>query len=176
MFISKSSAKAHAAPLSYFLAERPAGLSIAAIRAYILHVLKGFSREAMRRLTTYREKATDALSALMLFLAVVLAGGYGPLVAQAPAVAVPTQASPADAGTGSHRSSPAIAKQQLVVTEARDSGVAGMDDGKPKPFLAASGIDLSPRFVRATGTTSVAAALAGPAAKPFDARGPPAIS
>lgn len=142
----------------------------------MLRVLKGFSREAMRRLTTYREKAADTLSALMLFLAVVLAGGYGPLVAQAPSVAVPAQASPADAGTGSHRSSPVIAKQQLVVTEARDSGVAGMDDGKPKPFLASQSLDLSPRFIRATGTIFAAAAIDGPAERSFDARGPPAQS
>lgn len=128
----------------------------------------------MKRLTAYRERAADTLSALMLFLAVVLAGGYGPLVAQAPVVA--TQAAPVDAGTGNHRSSPVLAKQQLVVTESRDSAAAGIDDGKPKPFLAARGIDLSPHFVRATGTISVAAAIIGQAASHFDARAPPANS
>lgn len=90
----------------------------------------------------YREKATDMLSALFLLLAVLLAGGYGPLTAQVPLVADSSKPSPTRLGTGNHRSAPGISKQQHLLSEVKDAKTSIWDDGKPKHYLAAQGLEL----------------------------------
>lgn len=130
----------------------------------------------MTRLGTYRTKASDAFSALLVLFAVLLAGGYAPLAAQAPLLSTGTPAAPADAGTGSHRSAPAIAKQQIFVSETRDIASAGWDDGHPKTFLASHGFDLAPHASGVTATRPGAAITLVAAASSFDARAPPASS
>ncbi|MEP9388223.1 hypothetical protein [Mesorhizobium sp. KR9-304] len=129
----------------------------------------------MTRLNAFWGRTTDTLSALLLLLAVILAGGYGPLTAQATAVPVASQ-SPTDAGTGGHRSTPVIAKQQLLASEIRDKKAAPWDDGKPKAFLPSGVLEL-PAPTKAAGSAAQAFASApSTAASDFDARAPPAIS
>lgn len=130
----------------------------------------------MTRLGTYRTRASDAFSALLVLFAVLLAGGSGPLAAQAPLPATGAQSTPADAGTRSHRSAPVIAKQQIFVSESRDIASAGWDDGHPKTFLAAQGFDLAANASGTPATLLGAAITLVAAASPFDARAPPAFS
>lgn len=130
----------------------------------------------MTRLGTYRTRASDAFSALLVLFAVLLAGGSGPLAAQAPLPATGAQSAPVDAGTRSHRSAPAIAKQQIFVSETRDIAVAAWDDGHPKTFLASRGFDLAPHAAGVVATRSGDAVALAAAASPFDARAPPACS
>lgn len=125
----------------------------------------------MTRLDAYRGRVADTLSALFLLLAVLLAGGYGPQAVQA----APAQ-SPTDLGTGGHRSAPFISKQQLLVSETRDTKVAPWDDGKPKTFLASALFELPAPSARGSHAPRIAATFASPPASPFDARAPPVRS
>lgn len=127
----------------------------------------------MTRLNAYKGKATDMLSAFLLLLAVLLAGGTGPL--QAPVGPAPPQSS-ADAGTGSHRSAPVVSKQQLLASEARDLKAAPWDDGKPKAFLRARGLDLAAPLAGPGAAPQDGSLLASASASGFDARAPPAKS
>lgn len=115
----------------------------------------------------------DALSALFLLLAILLAGGYGPQTVQA--ASAPLQ-SPTDLGTGGHRSAPFISKQQLLASETRDTKVAPWDDGKPKTFLASARFELPAPLAGTGHAPQVAATSASPPASPFDARAPPVQS
>jgi hypothetical protein len=130
----------------------------------------------MTQLGTYRKKTSDIFSALLVLFAMLLAGGQGPLAGQAPVLSIGAQSTPVDAGTGGHRSAPAIAKQQIFVSESRDIAASGWDDGHPKTFLAALGFDLAPHVSGATATLPGAAVTLLAAASPFDARAPPAFS
>lgn len=129
----------------------------------------------MLRLGTYRTRASDVFSALLVLFAVLLAGGSGPL-GQAPLSATGSQSGPVDAGTRSHRSAPAIAKQQIFVSEARDIASAAWDDGHPKTFLASRGFDLAPHAARVVASYAGATITLVAAASPFDARAPPTLS
>jgi hypothetical protein len=115
------------------------------------------------------------LSALFLLLAVMLAGGYGPLTAQATPVPAASQ-SPTDAGNGGHRSAPVITKQQLLAGETRDAKAAPWDDGKPKALLLSGGLELPAPTAAARQAAQAFAFAASIAASNFDARGPPAKS
>ena len=129
----------------------------------------------MMRQGTYRERATDLLSALFLLLAMALTGGSGPLAAQTAPVS-PLQSSSTDAGTGGHRSAPVIAKQQLLVSETRDAKAPQWGDGKPEPLLASEGTELPPPSGSMPVVSRSVAAVTTVAASPFDARAPPAQS
>ena len=127
----------------------------------------------MTRPSPYSGKMIDMLSALFLSLAVLLAGGYGPLTAQTAPV---TSESVADLGTGGHRSAPVIAKQQFVVAETRDATLAPWDDGKPKVFLSPKGFDFAvpaASFIQPAQTFAFLPSFAGSG---FNARAPPARS
>lgn len=128
----------------------------------------------MKRFERPRAKATDILSALMLVVAALLAGGYGLLTAQNQPVPSIQQSSLGDAGTGGHRSAPAVLKQHLVTVEARDAKMASWDDGKPKAFLASTNADLSAIAFGESRSPHGESALVGPSAAFFDARAPPA--
>ena len=129
----------------------------------------------MTRLNAYWGRTTDLLSAFFLLLALLLAGGYGPLTAQVTAVP-PASQSPTDAGTGGHRSAPAITKQQLLAGETRDIKTAPWDDGKPKAFLPSGGLELQAPAAGANQAPMAAAFVAPTAGSPYDARAPPAKS
>ena len=129
----------------------------------------------MTRLDTYWGRTTDLLSAFFLLLALLLAGGYGPLTAQVTAVP-PASQSPTDAGTGGHRSAPVITKQQLLAGETRDIKTAPWDDGKPKAFLPSGDPELQAPAAGANHAPLAAAFVASTAAPPYEARAPPAIS
>ncbi len=130
----------------------------------------------MKRPGTYREGALDVLSGLMLFLALVLAGGYGPLSAQAPAFPEARHAAPSGAATGGQRTAPVLAKQQFAVAESRDVDGSGWGGDDPKALPASLALDLSPRFAHATGATRATFAPPVSPASSFDARAPPARS
>lgn len=126
--------------------------------------------------STYGKKAADMLSALFLLLALLLAGGYGPLTAQMPSIPLAGTTSSTDSGTGGHRSAPAISKQQLLVVEARDSKAAPWDDGRPKHSLVAKGIELPLAADGVSHAQQLAHFIVVHAASPFDARAPPFLS
>ncbi len=115
-------------------------------------------------------------SALFLLLAVLLAGGFGPLTAQVQTAPLGGTASSTDSGTGGHRSAPTISKQQLLVVEARDSKSAPWDDGRPKHSLVAKGLEL-PLPAHGVSHVQQSGQLTNVnAASPFDARAPPIYS
>ena len=127
----------------------------------------------MTRPTSYSGRLTDTLSAFFLGLAMLLAGGYGPLTAQAAPVA---SESASDLGSRGHRSSPVIAKQQFVVTETRDVKSAPWDDGKPKAFLPPKGLDFAVPAVGVTHPAQSFTFIPSRAPSGFNARAPPARS
>lgn len=129
----------------------------------------------MTRLGTYRNRVSDALSALLVLFAVLLAGGQAPLSGQASALST-AQSGGVATGAGSHRSVPAVTKQQVFVSEARDVASAAFDDGHPKALLASRVPDLAPRALEARGAHAGKAVTRVAAAAPFDATGPPSIS
>lgn len=127
----------------------------------------------MTRLNAYLGRSTDALSAFLLLLAVMLAGGYAPSAAQGTGVPPP---SPTDAGTGSHRSAPFISKQQQLASEARDDTASSGQDGKSKAFLPPKGFDFAALTADLGPALQILAVAPAIAASPFDARAPPAKS
>jgi hypothetical protein len=129
----------------------------------------------MTRLNAHIGKTTDMLSAFFLLLAVILAGSYGPLTAQ-PAPAQTSQSSPTDLGAGGHRSVPFVSKQQMLAGEARDLKAAPLDDGKPKAFLAAKGLEFAAVAAGAVQAPQAPTFVASIAASPYEARAPPAKS
>lgn len=129
----------------------------------------------MKRLGIYGTRASDALSALLVLFAVMLAGGYGPLAGQVSALPS-AESGTSGAGTGSQRSAPAITKQQIFVSETRDVSSAGWDDGHPKTFVASRSFDLEQNTAGVTVSFPGAVVTLAFAASPFDARGPPSIS
>lgn len=129
----------------------------------------------MTRLNAHIGKTTDMLSAFLLLLAVMLAGGYGPLAAQ-PAPALSLQSSPTDLGAGGHRSVPFVSKQQMLAGEARDLKAAPLDDGRPKAFLAAKGPEFAAVAAGAVQAPQGPIYVASVAASPYQARAPPAQS
>ena len=129
----------------------------------------------MTRLNAYLRRTTDTLSAFFLLLAVMLAGGYGPLTAQGTPVPAASQ-SPTDAGTGGHRSAPVTAKQQLLAVEARDAKATPRDDSKPKAFLPSNGFDPAAPNAGVGYAVQIVAFAPPIVASGFDARAPPAKS
>jgi len=129
----------------------------------------------MTRLNVYIGKTTDTVSAFFLLLAVMLAGGYGPLAAQ-PVPAQASQSSPTDLGAGGHRSLPFVSKQQLLASEAEDEKATSWGDGKPKVFLPSQGAGLAPFAVAIDDEPQEALRLSSVAASPYEARAPPAKS
>ena len=129
----------------------------------------------MSRLNAYLGKTTDALSAFLLLLAVMLAGGYAPSAAQGTAVPATSEA-PTDAGTGGQRSTPFISKQHQLASEARDDNASSGEDGKAKVFLPSKGFDLGASTTGLGPAPEALAVAPSIAASPFDARGPPARS
>lgn len=127
------------------------------------------------RQATYRERATDWLSALFLLLAMALAGGHGPLSA-------PAQAQPANAQSGTaagdvgRRSVPVISKQQLFASESEDDKAAAWHDGTPKAALPGREFELAAVPAGIVRAEQAAEFLVSAAASPFEARGPPARS
>jgi len=130
----------------------------------------------MTRLNAYPGRTADTLSALFLLLAVMLAGGYGPLTAQVASAPAALPSSPIDIGAGGHRSVPFLAKQQMLAGEARDLKAAPLDDGKPKAFLLAKCLELTAVAGAAGRAPQAAAFVVAIAASPYEARAPPAIS
>ncbi|MBL8578913.1 MAG: hypothetical protein JNK47_16950 [Mesorhizobium sp.] len=126
----------------------------------------------MKRPGTYRKGAADALSAFFLFVAMLLAGGYGPLASSAPAAPQTARTAPTDAGTGSQRSVPALSKQQTYLSESEDSTPSSSDDGKAKA-LTVVGFQLPTPSVERTDGQSVVAVLPPLRAASFSARAPP---
>jgi hypothetical protein len=127
------------------------------------------------RPNAYLGRTADTLSALFLLLAVMLAGGYGPLTAQvAPAPA--SLSLPTDIGAGGHRSVPFISKQQLLASEAEDDKASPHGDGKPKAFLPSQGLELGAFPVTAHHASQAFSCVAAIAASPYEARAPPAKS
>ncbi len=129
-----------------------------------------------RRPGIYRQKATDMLSAFFLLLAVLLAGGYGPLTAQAPLVADASKPSPTRLGTGSHRSAPGISKQQHLLSEVKDAKASAWDDGKPKHYLAAQGVEVPQPSGGDEHAHKATFSKVAVSASPYDARAPPVFS
>lgn len=130
----------------------------------------------MTRLNAYLGRTTDVLSAFFLLLAVMLAGGYGPLTAQVAPSPAASQSSPADLGAGGHRSVPFVSKQQMLAGEARDLKAAPLDDGKPKAFLIAKSLELISVAAGVAQAPLAAASGTSVAASPYEARAPPARS
>lgn len=134
--------------------------------------MQDFAGQEMTRLNAYRARATDILSALLLLLAVMLAGGHGPLTVQAAAVASAQSATDA----GRHRSAPAVTEQQLLASEAEGDEAATWGDGNPKVFPPSGGLDLPVPTADADHTAQTFVPVSSVTASPFDARAPPAIS
>ncbi len=130
----------------------------------------------MTRLNAYLGRTADTLSALFLLLAVMLAGGSGPLTAQVASAQAASPSSPTDIGAGRHRSVPFLAKQQMLAGEARDLKAAPLDDGKPKASLLAKCLELTAVAGGASHAPQAAALVVAIAASPYEARAPPAIS
>jgi hypothetical protein len=130
----------------------------------------------MKRLNAHLGRTTDMLSAFFVLLAVMLAGGYGPATAQVGPAPATSQSSPTDLGSGSHRPVPFVSKQQLLAGEARDLKATSWDDGKPKAFLTAQGLDLANIATGTDYARPTAASVASIAAAPYEARAPPARS
>jgi hypothetical protein len=130
----------------------------------------------MTRLNTYLGRTTDMLSAFFLLLAVMLAGGYGPLTAQVAPAETGSQSSPTDLGAGGHRSVPFVSKQQMLAGEARDLKAATLDDGKPKAFVTAKSLELISVAAGAAQAPQTTDSGASVAASPYEARAPPARS
>jgi len=135
------------------------------------HPKQEFARRNMTRLNAYLGRTADALSAFVLLLAVMLAGGSGPLTAPA----VPATSQPqSDTGIGGGRSVPIVSKQQLLVSEARDEATPSGDD--VKAFLPPNALALAAPVAGPDPAPRLLAALPAIAASDFDARAPPAIS
>ena len=134
------------------------------------------SAKHMTRLNAYLGRTADTLTALFLLLAVMLAGGYGPLTAQVASAPAASPSSPTDIGAGGHRPVPFLAKQQMLAGEARDLKAAPWDDGKPKAFLPSGDPELQAPAAGANHAPLAAAFVASTAAPPYEARAPPAIS
>ena len=130
----------------------------------------------MTRLNAYIGRTADTLSALFLLLAVMLAGGYGPLTAQVASAQAASPSSPTDIGAGGHRSVPFISKQQLLASEVEDDKAAPHGDGKPKAFLPSQDLELGAFPVTSRRASQAFSSVAAIAASPYEARAPPAIS
>jgi hypothetical protein len=141
---------------------------------YAADRLQDFDSRTMTRFNAHLGKTTDMLSAFFLLLVVMLAGGYGPSTASAHAQT--SQSSPTDLGAGGHRSVPFVSKQQMLAGEARDLKAAPLDDGKPKAFLAAKGLELEAVSAGAVQAQQAPAFNASVTASPYEARAPPAQS
>ena len=129
----------------------------------------------MTRLNAHIGKTTDMLSAFFVLLAVMLAGGYGPSTAPAGPTPATSQSSPADAGTGGHRSVPFISKQQLLASEAEEDKTTAWGDS-PKALLPAQGFELANFPAGDDYAPQATVRFASLAASPYQARAPPAQS
>ncbi len=126
----------------------------------------------MKRSDTYRKGAADALSAFFLFVAMLLAGGYGPLASSTPAAPQSARTAPTDAGAGSQRSVPVLSKQQTYLSESEDATSSSSDEGKAKA-LAVVGFQLPTPSVERTDDKSLVATPPPLSAASFSARAPP---
>ncbi|MEQ1944533.1 hypothetical protein ABMA32_19120 [Mesorhizobium sp. VNQ89] len=129
----------------------------------------------MKRPDTYRKGAADALSAFFLFVAMLLAGGYGPLASSAPAAPQTVRTAPVDAGTGGQRSVPVLSKQQTYLSESEDATSSSSDEGKAKAIVVA-GFELPASSVEIAHDQPVVSLLPPLRAASFSARAPPAQS
>ncbi len=130
----------------------------------------------MTRFSTYRAKAADMLSTLLLLLAVLLAGGAGAAGYQGAAGSAAPLTTADGLGKAGNRSTPVLAKQRLLVSEAKDDTSGSSDDGKSKKFLASGPFFIAAPSSGAASDAPLPASQPANAASPFDARGPPAIS
>lgn len=115
------------------------------------------------------------LSAFLLLLAVVFAGGYGPSTPQSASTG-PSQSSRTDLGAGGHRSVPVVSTQQLLAAEAEDDEASPPHGGKSKAFLPAEEFERARFSFAADDAPEAIERLPSIAVSPYEARAPPARS